>query len=84
MTIETPKELSNKNQKGEKNSGRPKIRWTVCLDEDLKAKGLSVHGKKEGRKEGRQRLILEEIDRDQEKWKDAIEKSVAGKRQRMT
>lgn len=59
--------------------GRPKGWWVDCLDEGRKANGLSIHGKREGR----QRLTLEEIARDQEKWKDVIELSVTGNSRKM-
>ena len=74
-----PKKIYNYNPEGKRSVGRPKRRWKDCLEEDLKAAGITIHGKTEGR----QRMSIEEMAQNRIMWRDVIEKSLAGSSLRM-
>ena len=59
---------------GRRPRGRPRTRWKDCLENDLKAAGLSLQGKTTGRN----RKTLEEVASDRVMWRQVIEASLAG------
>ena len=70
----TAKRIFYYKPEGKRAQGRPKRRWTDCLEEDLSIAGLNLNGKTFGR----QRSTLEEIANNRELWRDVVEKSTAG------
>ena len=75
-----PKKIFNYRPEGKRAAGRPKRRWRDNLEEDLRAAGITIHGKTEGR----QRMTLEEVAKDREQWREVMEKSLAGDSRGMT
>lgn len=75
-----PKRIVIYKPKGKRAIERPKQRWIDCLDQDLKASGLPIHKKTEGR----QRLTLEEIiARDREQLEGCCKEISTGNSQKM-
>ena len=69
-----PKQIFNYKSEGKQSKGRPRKRWTDCLEEDLSMAGLNLNGKTSGR----HRKTLEEIANDRELCRDVMEESMAG------
>ena len=59
--------------------GRPKQRWMDNIEKDLKRAGLSLYGITTGRN----RVKLEELVEDRERWKDITTAFMAGRAYRM-
>ena len=74
-----PKKIFNYKPEGKRTVGRPKRRQKDCFEEDLKAAGITIHGKTEGR----QRMTIKEMAMNREMWRDIIEESLAGGSLRM-
>ena len=68
------KQIFDYKPEGKRSQGRPKKRWTDCLEEDLSKTGLNLNGKTSGR----HRMTLEEIANNRDLWRDVMEKSIAG------
>ena len=74
-----PRKIYNYKPDGKRAVGRPKRRWIDCLEEDLKAAGITIYGKTEGR----QRTKLEELAKSRDVWSNVIMKSMTGYSQRI-
>ena len=65
---------------GKRPVARPKQRWMDIIEKDLKRAGLTLYGITTGRN----RIRLEELVGDRERWKDITAASMAGRAYRMT
>ena len=74
-----PKKIFKFKPEGKRAAGRPKRRWRDCIEEDLKAAGITMYGNTKGR----QRSSLEDLAGNREVWRDVIKKSMAGNSLRM-
>ena len=65
---------------GKRPVGRPKQRWMDNIEKDLKRASLSLYGINTGQN----RVRLEELVGDRERWKDITAASMVGQAFRMT
>ena len=72
--------VQNLKPTGKRPVGRPKQRWMDNIEKDLKRASLSLYGITTGRN----RVRLEELVGDRERWKDITAASMAGRAFRMT
>ena len=75
-----PSIVHNWKPTGKRPVGRPKQRWMDNIEKDLKRASLSLYGITTGRN----RVRLEELVGDRERWKDITAASMTGRAYRMT
>lgn len=69
-----PKGMFKYKSERKRGNVRPKRKWKDGLEEDLKIAGMTLHGKTKGR----QRMMLEELVKDRNLWRDVMETSING------
>ena len=78
--MRNPLKILNYKSLSRRPKGRPKKRWSDCLEEDLGAVGLTLNG----RVVGRERMTLSEMASDRNRWRDIVRKSTTGYSHRTT